>query len=304
MYVSLVTYVETQRGNSTIIKAMLEQFSQKLPPPINQTHHYSRHAAYQEWQYLPYQHENLTQLANIISETISYCLKYDGRSALDLALKNHLPKQCNILEFYMLAMSSYFELFDVGSSGHRVSYAATFLREALPESIKIRITSNTKRDLILACIGSKKTGYYVYDPSLNPTLLFEHEYYKKNILTLIPESYIKVKRFDLMLQHNTAAKIKRMKPYTHEVICDFIHRIDLEPEILKDVFSKFFYSIEPPTLIQHLERSKQHISERLNHPAKKEENDGNDDFNVTLFKKDSLLNTDEPSSTKSTLKLS
>lgn len=93
------------------------------------------------------------------------------------------------MQILLFSRAAFYQFSQTGSCSYRASYAALQLFKMMQgTSLNVALQSAPSVDHFTILIGNKKEGYYVYDPLTNPLMVFDREFYIKNILSTFPKA--------------------------------------------------------------------------------------------------------------------
>lgn len=153
---------------------------------------------------------------------------------------------------YLYGTAAFFNFVQMGNCSDRCCIAAIKLRRMINDnSIQIKIQSAPSRDHFIILLGSKETGWHIYDPVTNGRILFPMTYYQKNVLPTFKEipKEKRARQMDFTVTHEVAndfharwpkikaAMIKLAKeklPSENELSLDFNYLIALKENGIVD----------------------------------------------------------------------
>jgi hypothetical protein len=118
--------------------------------------------------------------------------KNEKRQMLAVLLKlyGNIPTdKASNMQILLFSRAAFYQFSHMGSCSYRSSYAALQLFKILQgTSLNVALQSAPSVDQFTVLLGNKKEGYYVYDPLTNPLMVFDREFYIKNILSTFPKA--------------------------------------------------------------------------------------------------------------------
>jgi len=87
-------------------------------------------------------------------------------------------------QIVLFSKAAFYEFTQIGSCSYRASYAALALFKIFQDtSLNVSLQSAPSVDQYTVLIGNKKEGFYVYDALTNPLMVYDRDFYIKNILS-------------------------------------------------------------------------------------------------------------------------
>ena len=88
---------------------------------------------------------------------------------------------------FLVKKAILFSITEIGNCSDRAAYASLILFNALKETgIKVALQSLETKDQFYVCLGSKETGWKIYDPLTNPSIVFDVAEYQEKMLGYFP----------------------------------------------------------------------------------------------------------------------
>jgi hypothetical protein len=102
---------------------------------------------------------------------------------------SNLKKLDELLQkLFIIKYALLFSVTKIGNCAERTNYAALLLFKMFKGSdIKVALQSAKTKDHICILLGNKNRGWKVYDPRVNPLVLFDLEFHQENILPLFEQ---------------------------------------------------------------------------------------------------------------------
>lgn len=122
-----------------------------------------------------------------------------------LAREHGFPRLSNPSRNYNLLVkqAAFFALYGSGNCSQRAAYASLLLRHAFVDpKFKVCFYSAASKDQFIVMLGNKELGFYVYDPILNHSKIFELKMYQKEILPAYSPADVIYEACKFEIKHN------------------------------------------------------------------------------------------------------
>lgn len=199
--IPLTNFVQSHKGNSVDAENLVRTF---LTGQVPSAQYFPLATKYVAKDYLD--RESEAPLSGAVGTYLEYSLlkafpngfpnwpfdKDEQRQMIEVLLRlyNTIPsdKKSNA-QILLFSRAAFYEFSKEGSCSYRASYAALQLFKILQgTSLNVALQSAPSVDQFTVLIGNKTEGYYVYDALTNPLMLFDREFYIKNILSTFPKA--------------------------------------------------------------------------------------------------------------------
>lgn len=112
----------------------------------------------------------------------------------------------NAMKCHLFSCAATYKFAFVGDCSFRASYAALNLAKVFSNcDITVALLSEKSKDQYVVMLGNNKKGWFVYDPLTNPELVFELNFYKKEILpTFRQPEKVAMQQFKLVVTKEIA----------------------------------------------------------------------------------------------------
>ncbi len=244
--ITLKQFVEQQLGNVPAAEELVTTFLDALPP--SQLYFpKSKHVAKE---YLSKKPQSMkASMFGFLVEAAVNSLLHPAKAAdimqlLDILgfVPQTIPEK---FKMHLFLQAALYQLTKNGNCAFRSCYASICLFNIFKgTNIGVTVQSDTRVDHYIVTIGNKECGYFHYDPTTNPSMIYESGFYKTNILNTfsLPPHAIKpnlamnlkvtaelatdyAERFPRM--EETFLKLIQAQEYTVEALCHDDHFIML-----------------------------------------------------------------------------
>ncbi|MFI5343349.1 MAG: hypothetical protein ACHQUC_03915 [Chlamydiales bacterium] len=176
-----------------------------------------------EWYNAPERREKcrLTGAVGALAEKTLTLLSFDAVIDVpSLKIFGIIPDSSEIkCIHYLFLQAARYRFFNLGPCSIRSSYASLYLAHHLPGA-DITVVSNTKKDHFFMHIGTE----YIYDPFVNPEILFLQEDHTMNVLRKFPDSEANRQPFKLKITNALAQLFNKKWPSIRREFLSTIQR--------------------------------------------------------------------------------
>lgn len=170
----------------------------------------------------------------------------EKRQMIDVLLKLYgtVPAdKTNNAHIFLFGRAAFYDFSQTGSCSYRASYAALKLFKMLQgTTLNVALQSAPSVDQFTVLIGNKNVGYYVYDPLTNPLMLFEREFYIKNILSTFTKVPHQATAMNMTITKELSDTYDKYYPVIKEEFTKLLKSADHNADvILQD--TKFAYAL-------------------------------------------------------------
>lgn len=185
-----------------------------------------------------------------------------------LALKEH-PKFITTNHYFGFSLEdkAFYETFlfrhglqfvvsSLGNCARRASYASLILAHMLPESARIHLVSNPKKDHFVVQLALREKEWHVYDPYTNPERIFSHQDYTRDVLPCYPEKYTHITATNLRVTRQLSDRFFTQLPSLIEkTYALFLTSIPTKETLLQHPITKMYFMQSYPSNTIQLDRA-------------------------------------------------
>ena len=235
MGINLTQFAKEQGANQGDVEQLLCKLYQRPPPPF-----FSPSCEHLSTKYLQNSEQDI-EIAAIAATILQrqFDAFLNPRNALFLATSRKLfgddqSSKASAMHAFLFSRISTFMYSGLGACAFRASYASVMLA-ALPKESHVYLVSIPSKDQFVVQLRRGKKEWFIYDPLLNPEMIFPFKNYHEEVLPQYKDRATQARKFKLRITNELSDEFFSKWPdILAKIALTFTATIATQDEIMND----------------------------------------------------------------------